>query len=187
MAEKIKIVGMSGSLRRGSYNSALLRLAPQVLPQSASLQLVSLDDIPFYNGDVEDEGMPEAVAEFRERIRAGDALLISTPEYNSSLPAVLKNAIDWASRGPDSPLRGKTAAMMGGGGGFGSHRSQQHLRDVLRNTGVLELPDPPVKIRNIWDKFDQDLNLTDPRVLGRVEALLTALVSWTLALRQHHR
>lgn len=187
MSDRIKILGMSGSLRRGSFNSALLRLAPKALPETAELELVSLAELPFYNGDVEEEGMPTAVAEFRAGVRAADALLISTPEYNSSVPAVLKNALDWASRGPDGPLRGKTAALMGGGGGFGSHRAQSHLRDVLRNTGVWELPAPPVKIRNIWDKFDENLELLDPRILKRVESLLAALVSWTLALRYHQR
>lgn len=178
---------MSGSLRRGSYNSALLSLAPQVVPHNAQLELVSLADIPFYNGDVEEAGMPRPVAEFRAKLSAADALLISTPEYNSSIPAVLKNAIDWASRGPASPLRGITAALMGGGGGFGSHRAQSHLRDVLRNTGVYELPAPPVKVRNIWNKFDDNLHLVEPRVLKQVENLLLALASWTLALRNHRR
>ncbi|MDE0121705.1 MAG: NAD(P)H-dependent oxidoreductase [bacterium] len=187
MAERIKIVGFSGSLRRGSYNSALLRLAPEVVPERAELELVSLADIPFYNGDVEDAGMPEPVAEFRAKLAAADALLISTPEYNSSVPAVLKNAIDWASRGPDSPLAGKTAALMGGGGGFGSYRSQSHLRDVLRNTGVFELPSPAVQVRGIWNKFDENLELQDPRIRNRVEALLRELVSWTLAMRHHRR
>lgn len=187
MQDRIKIAGMSGSLRKGSYNSALLRLAPQVVPDNAELELVSLADIPFYNGDVEDAGMPEPVAEFRARLATADALLISTPEYNSSIPAVLKNAIDWGSRGRDSPLRGMTAALMGGGGGFGSHRSQSHLRDVLRNTGVFELPVPAVKVRNIWDKFDDDLNLLEPRILTQVERLMRTLVSWTLALRHHGR
>ena len=187
MGQHIKIVGLSGSLRRGSYNSALLRLAPQVLPDNATLELLSLADVPFYNGDVEAQGMPFEVAQMRARIGTADALLISTPEYNSSVPAVLKNAIDWASRGPDSPLAGKTAALMGGGGGFGSYRAQSHLRDVLRNTGVTELPSPPVQIRSIWDKFDENLQLLDPRVLKRVESLLKALVSWTLALRHHQR
>ena len=187
MAERIRIVGMSGSLRRGSFNSALLRLAPRVVPDNAELELVSLAEIPLYNGDVEDQGMPAPVAEFRAKLADADALLIATPEYNSSIPAVLKNAIDWGSRGPKSPLRGMTAALMGGGGGFGSHRSQSHLRDVLRNTGVFELPVPAVKVRNIWDKFDDDLNLLEPRVLKQVERLLAALVSWTLALRSHRR
>ena len=178
---------MSGSLRRGSFNSALLRLAPRVTPEDAELELVSLAAIPLYNGDVEDAGMPAPVAEFRARLASADALLISTPEYNSSVPAVLKNAIDWASRGPDSPLRGKTAALMGGGGGFGSHRAQSHLRDVLLNTGVLQLPVPAVKVRQIWDKFDENLELLEPRVLKQVESLLAALVSWTQALRHHRR
>jgi chromate reductase len=187
MAELIRIVGMSGSLRRGSYNTALLRLALQVVPSNAELELVSLADIPFYNGDVEEAGMPTPVAVFRAQLANADALLISTPEYNSSVPAVLKNAIDWASRGPGSPLRGLTAGLMGGGGGFGSHRSQSHLRDVLRNTGVLELPVPAVKVRNIWDKFDDELDLLDSRILKQVERLLAALASWTLALRSHQR
>ena len=187
MAEKIRIVGMSGSLRKGSYNSALLRLAPDVVPEGAVLELVSLADLPFYNGDVEDAGMPEPVADFRAKLAAADALLISTPEYNSSVPAVLKNAIDWASRGPDSPLAGKTAALMGGGGGFGSYRSQSHLRDVLRNTGVYELPTPAVQVRQIWNKFDENLELRDPRIRDRVAALLRALVSWTVAMGVHQR
>lgn len=187
MVERIKIVGISGSLRRGSFNSALLRLASQVVPHNADLELVSLAGIPFYNGDVEDAGMPTPVAEFRAKLAAADAILISTPEYNSSIPAVLKNAIDWGSRGRDSPLRGMTAALMGGGGGFGSHRAQSHLRDVLRNTGVYELPSPPVKVRNIWNQFDENLDLLTPRVLKQVEGLLSTLVSWTLALRNHQR
>ena len=187
MSARIKIVGMSGSLRRGSYNSALLRLAPEVVPESAELEMVSLADIPFYNGDVEDAGMPAPVAAFRAKLAVADALLISTPEYNSSVPAVLKNAIDWASRGPDSPLVGMTAALMGGGGGFGSHRAQSHLREVLRNTGVYELPVPAVTVRQIWNKFDENLELQDPRILDRVAALLRALVSWTIAMRHHRR
>ena len=187
MGEKIKIVGMSGSLRRGSYNSALLRLAPGVVPEGAELELVSLADIPLYNGDVEDAGMPESVVAFRARLAASDALLISSPEYNSSLPAVLKNAIDWASRGPDSPLVGMTAGLMGGGGGFGGSRAQSHLRDVLRNTGVFELPVPAVAVRQLWNKFDENLALLDPRIRDRVAALLEALVSWTVAMRHHRR
>ncbi len=187
MSERIKIVGMSGSLRRGSYNSALLRLAREVIPEGAELRLVSLADIPFYNGDVEEAGMPAPVAAFRATLQAADALLISTPEYNSSVPAVLKNAIDWASRGPDSPLKGVTAALMGGGGGFGSHRAQSHLRDVLRNTGVYELPVPAVTVRQIWNRFDENLELVDPRILDQVAALLRALVSWTAAMRYHRR
>ena len=187
MAERIRIVGFSGSLRRGSFNSALLRLAPEVVPDGAELELVSLADIPFYNGDTEDAGMPPAVADFRAKLAGADALLISSPEYNSSVPAVLKNAIDWASRGPDSPLAGKTAALMGGGGGFGGSRAQSHLRDVLRNTGVFELPAPAVQVRQIWNKFDENLELQDPRVRNRVAALLRALVSWTLAMRNHRR
>ncbi|MDE0673652.1 MAG: NAD(P)H-dependent oxidoreductase [bacterium] len=186
MAEMIRIVGFSGSLRRGSYNSALLRLAPEVVPEGTELELVSLSDIPFYNGDVEDAGMPAPVAAFRAKLVAADALLISTPEYNSSVPAVLKNAIDWASRGPDSPLAGKTAALMGGGGGFGSYRSQSHLRDVLRNAGVFELPSPAVQVRGIWNKFDENLELQDPRIRDRVHALPQEQLPCPLAL-QHHR
>ncbi len=159
MTAQVKIVGISGSLRRGSYNSALLRLAPKVAPEGAQLELVSLAGIPFYNGDVEEEGMPTAVAEFRAGIRAADALLISTPEYNSSVPAVLKNAIDWASRpvAGQPPLvwyAGKVAGLMAASpGALGGLRGLAHVRQILSGIGVIVAPAQHA-IARAGDAFD---------------------------------
>src|SRR5918912_1021537 len=106
-AERRRVLGFAGSLRRGSYNRALLRAARELAPEGVELELHDLADIPFYDGDVEDRGDPDAVRRFKERIRAADALLIATPEYNGGVSGVLKNALDWASRPPsDSALAG---------------------------------------------------------------------------------
>lgn len=114
MASAVHILGFSGSLRKGSFNTAFLRVASQLLPPDVTLETFDLAPIPLYNGDVEAAGFPEAVVRFKQRIAAADALLIATPEYNYSIPGVLKNAIDWASRPPkDSPLNGKPVAFMG--------------------------------------------------------------------------
>ena len=114
MSLPIRVLGFAGSLRQGSYNRAALRAAGQPMPAGGVLETFDLAPIPLYNGDVEAQGFPPAVQEFKAAIRAADALLIVTPEYNYSLPGVLKNAIDWASRPPqDSPLSGKPIAIMG--------------------------------------------------------------------------
>jgi chromate reductase len=179
----IHVLGFSGSLRAGSYNTALLHTARELAPQGMEIETFDLSGIPLYNGDVEKQGMPPAVAAFRERLAAADALLIATPEYNFSVSGVLKNAIDWASRSPDSPLTDKPLAMMGAGGRFGTLRAQLHLRDIVMHNNMQPLNNPQVTIARAWEHFDDEGRLTDERSRKAVRDLLAGLYDWTLRLR----
>lgn len=183
MANPIHVLGFSGSLRKGSYNTGLLRAATEMLPDGMTLEIFDLIDIPLYNGDVEAAGMPEAVQRFRGRIAAADALLIACPEYNHSLTGVLKNAIDWGSRPPDQPLSGKPVALMGGGGGFGTVRAQVHLRYLLTNLNMLQLNKPDVLVARIHERFDEAGNLTDEATRDKIRNMLEALAEWTRRLQ----
>jgi chromate reductase len=183
MKTNVHVLGISGSLRKASVNSGLLRTAFQVLPEGMTLEIYDLSSIPFYNGDVEAVGAPEPVQQFKQRIAAADALLIATPEYNYSLPGVLKNAIDWASRPPkESPLNGKPLAMMGAGGQSGTAWAQLHLRQVAVFTNMLPLNKPEVIVQRAWEKFDAQGNPTDETIRQQVRALLEALLVWTRRL-----
>jgi chromate reductase len=184
MSSHIHIVGISGSLRRASWNSGLLRAAGELLPEGMSLEILDLADIPLYNQDHDGPHASAAVTRFRERIRAADALLFATPEYNASIPGVLKNAIDWASRPmSDSSLSGKPLAIMGAGGQSGTNRAQLHLRSISGAINTLTLNRPQVQIIRAWEKFDAEGNLTDEQARQDVRALLEALAAWTRRLR----
>jgi chromate reductase len=184
MATNIKILGFTGSLRRNSFNKAALRAASELLPEGASLEIVDLAPIPFFNEDLEAEGIPLAVAEFKEKLASADALFISTPEYNYSIPPVLKNALDWASRGSDSPLQNKPLAIMSASMGmFGGVRAQYHLRQVCVILNLLPLNNPEVFIMNAHTKFDQDGKLIDEYSTKAISRLLQALVDWTKQLQ----
>jgi chromate reductase len=183
MTTSIHAVGFSGSLRAGSYNSALLRAAVELAPAAMHIETVSLADIPLYNADVEAQGMPASVQTFRERLAAADALLIATPEYNYSVPGVLKNAIDWASRGPESPLNYKPLAMMGAGGRFGTLRAQLHLRQIALHNNMYPLNNPQVTVMRAWENFDAEGRLTDERSREALQSLLNEFVAWTQRLR----
>ena len=179
MTQPIRVLGISGSLRQGSYNSALLRAAGHLLPEGLTLDTADLSGIPLYNDDVRAQGYPDAVQHFREQISAADALLIATPEYNFSIPGVLKNAIDWASR-PDPnkqvPLKGKPVAIMGAATGlFGTVRAQHHLRQILVYTDNPVVNTPQVLVMTAKDKFDANLHLTDEATRGFLRDLLKNL------------
>ncbi|CAA7602779.1 NADPH-dependent FMN reductase [Acididesulfobacillus acetoxydans] len=177
MPPKVKILGFTGSLRRKSYNMAALRAAQELLPAGAVLDIADLKSIPFFNEDLEALGVPETVARFKEKIAAADALLIATPEYNYSIPPVLKNALDWASRGKDLPLSGKHLAILSASTGmFGGARVQYHLRQVCVGLNLLPLNKPEVFIMNANTKFDQDGNLTDEFTRKAISRLLQVLV-----------
>ncbi len=173
----IHIAGLSGSLRRGSYNTALLRAAQSVLPNNTKLEIVDYADVPLFNHDVEALGFPEPVQSLRAELAGADAILFASPEYNWSIPGVMKNAIDWASRGPDSPLRSKPAAIMGAGGRLGTAYAQQHLRQILNHLDLRVVNRPNVLISRAGEHFDEELNVTNERHLSQIRALLEALVA----------
>lgn len=186
MADNIHVLAIVGSLRRDSYNAALLRAAEEMLPEGMTLERHDLKDIPFYNGDVEAEGVPEPVQSFKSRIAAADAILIVTPEYNYSIPGVLKNAIDWASRpAGKSPLGGKPLAIMGASGGpYGTVRAQLHLYQIAAYLDMHVLNKPPVAITRAAEKFDESGHLHDEPTRELVRSQLAAFGEWTQRLRR---
>ncbi len=176
--QNVHIASFAGSLRKKSYNRSLLRAAQELLPDSTTLEILSIDEIPLFNQDVEDLGDPEAVTVFKEKIRQADALLIATPEYNYAVSGVLKNAFDWASRPPgQSVLTGKPTAIMGASPGmFGTVRAQSHLRQSLQYVDAHTLNKPEVMINNASQKFDANGKLTDEKSRQLIRALIDALV-----------
>jgi chromate reductase len=179
-ATTFHLLGIPGSLREGSYNRALLKAATEVLPPGVSLDLFPLDDIPLYNADVQSRGDPEPVEDLKRRIMAADALLIATPEYNYSIPGVLKNALDWASRPPKTCcLRRKPIGIMGASSGeSGTMRGQLALRQMFVFTGSLAMVQPELRVTNAGERFDADARLIDGELRERLRAYLAALVEW---------
>ncbi len=182
--EKITILGFAGSLRKDSFNKAILRAALSLLPERVKLDIFDLEGIPLFNQDIEDN-LPEKVIEFKEKIRAADAILIATPEYNYSVPGVLKNAIDWASRPyGDNVFSGKPLAIMGASiGMLGTARAQYHLRQTLVFLNVYPLNQPEIIIPFIADKIDKEGNLVDEKTKSKIQELIMSLVDWTKKLR----
>ena len=176
--QPVRVLGISGSLRRGSYNTGLLRAAADLLPEGMSLELFDLREVPLFDADLESDGFPPPVQRLRERIGAADGLLIAAPEYNYSVSGVLKNAIDWASRPPASPLDGKPLAMMGAGGRSGTLRAQTHLREIALHNSMRVLIDPEVFVPFARRKFNDEGELTDPKIRERISEMLTAFRDW---------
>ena len=182
--DTITVLGFAGSLRKGSYNKALLSAALEMVPEGANLQVFDLDGIPPFNQDQENQP-PEKVKEFKTKIRAADAILIATPEYNYSVPGVLKNAIDWASRPyGDNPFEGKPVALMGASiGMLGTARAQYHLRQTFVFLNMLPLNKPEVMVPFAQDKVDKTGRLTDDKTREKIGELLKSLVVWARKLR----
>jgi chromate reductase len=185
MSQPIQILGIAGSLRRASYNRAALRAAMDLMPQDASLDTFELDGISGFSQD-EEQNPPAKVIELKRRIREADAILIVTPEYNYSIPGVLKNAIDWASRPyGDSAWNGKPVAVMGASiGTIGTARAQYHLRQVFVFLNMLPINQPEVMISNAGERFDAQGNLTDETTKKLIRQLLQRLADWTRQLVQ---
>ena len=183
MSEPFVILGIAGSLRKESFNRSLLRAAQELTPEGARIDPFELDGMPQFNQDEEANPHPK-VAEFKQRIRAADAILIVTPEYNYSIPGVLKNAIDCASRPyGDSAWTGKPVAIMGASiGGQGTSRAQYHLRQTFVFLNMYPVNQPEVMVSNAHTRFDQEGKLTDETSKKLVQQLLSELVSWTKRL-----
>jgi chromate reductase len=175
-----RIVAFAGSLRRGSYNRALLLAAQELAPDGMSIELIEIDALPFYNADVEAEGDPQSVATFKALLGDADGVLIATPEYNDGIPAVLTNAIDWASRLPGrAPLMRKPVALVGASPGqVGTARAQLHLRQLLSHVHARTLPPPELLVASAHQRFDTDLRLTDETTRRVFAALLERFARW---------
>jgi chromate reductase len=175
----MKILGISGSLRRDSYNTRLLGAAADLFPDNVEFELWGrLKEVPPYDEDDDTEEAPAAVAAFRQAIAGADAVLIATPEYNSSVPGQLKNAIDWASRPlATNPLRNKPVAVVGAStGAFGAVWAQAELRKVLAATGA-RVVEGEVAVGHAPTRFDEDGRLVDENLLEQLEEVVAGLVA----------
>ena len=182
--QQINIFGFAGSLRITSYNRALLRAVAELVPNDAKLEVFELEGIPPFNQDLE-PSPPEKVKEFKRKIKAADAILIVTPEYNYSVPGVLKNAIDWGSRPfGDNSFEGKPVAIMSASTGMlGGARAQYHLRQSLVFLNMYSVNKPEVFVTFAPQKFDDKGNLSDQKTKELIKELLNNLVSWTRRLK----
>jgi chromate reductase, NAD(P)H dehydrogenase (quinone) len=178
------ILGLSGSLRKASYNSAALRAAQELAPDSVAITLADLSAIPLYNDDVREQGLPPSVVSLAEQIATADAVLIATPEYNYSIPGVLKNAIDWASKAPAQPFRHKPVAIMGASMGMiGTARAQYDLRKVFVFLDAYVLNQPEIMISTAHTRFSADGGLTDDKTRELIGKQIVALKEWALRVR----
>ncbi len=185
MNKPVTILGFAGSLRKGSYNKATLRAALELLPKDTKLETFDLEGIPPFNQDLEVQ-MPEKVRKFKAKIKAADAILIVTPEYNYSMPGVLKNAIDWASRPyGDNAFEGKPVAIISASiGMLGGARAQYHLRQTLVFLNMYPINRPEVMVTYAQDKIDKNSKLKDEETRDAIGELLRNLVVWTRRLAQ---
>lgn len=178
----LRVLALSGSLRRESFNTALLRAASALVPETMTLTLQLLHDVPLYDGDVEAQGLPASVVALREAIRAADGVLISTPEYNNSMPGVLKNAVDWVSRGKDQPLAGKPVALLSAAnGGFGGVRAQLAWLPTLTVLGTRWMHKPQFYLSNAQHAFAPDGSLLEERPREQLRGLLASFATWCVA------
>ena len=178
----LKLLGISGSLRRQSTNSGLLRAALAELPENVSMEIADLSDIPFYNADL--TARPISVTRVLGQIGAADALVLACPEYNYSMAPALKNILDWASREPNNTLlAGKAVAIMGAGGGMGTSRAQYHLRQSCVFLDLHPVNKPEVFASAFTGAFDADGNLTDTKLIQLVAEQMKALAAWARKIK----
>ncbi len=185
MDKKISILGFAGSLRKGSYNRAILRAALEFVPSEAEMEIFDLEGIPPFNQDLENNP-PEKVKMFKAKIRAADGILIATPEYNYSIPGVLKNAIDNASRPyGDNAFEGKPVAIMGASiGNLGTARAQYHLRQSFVFLNMVPLNMPEVMVPFAQDKIDASGRITDQKTKDKIKELVESLTTWIKKVRR---
>lgn len=182
----LKVVGIAGSLRRASYNKALLRAAQELAPERLRIEIHEIAEVPLFNEDVEAAGVPPAVTALRQAIGAADGLLIATPEYNHGTPGVMKNTIDWLSRPPrKSVLDGKPTALMGASPGTtGTARGQSQLRQAFVFTNTPAMLQPEVLVGRAHERFDAEGRLTDEKVRSYLVMFLERFAEWIDRLRK---
>lgn len=176
----LAILGLAGSLRRASYNRALLWAAAELAPEGIRIDIFDLAEVPLYNGDLEAEGDPQGVARLKQAIAAADAVLMATPEYNHGVPAVMKNAVDWASRPPGSaPLGGKPVGIIGASPGItGTARGQSQLRQAFEFTDSYCMAQPELLVFKAHEKFDGEGRLTDQATVKYLARYLDSFAAW---------
>ncbi len=188
---RLHVLGISGSLRKASFNSGLLRAAQELAPEQLEITIHSIKEIPFYDGDLEAEGDPKPVSALKSAIRQADGVLFATPEYNYGTSGALKNAIDWASRDRDEgSLMGKPTTIMGAGGRAGTARAQMQLHETLSETGAVVMVKPGVLVSAFGPmRFDSDGNLTDEDSGQAVRKHLQEFAKWIemVGAREHAR
>lgn len=176
MNKKIKIAALSGSLRKGSYNSALIAAAQELKPEDTEIEILDISKVPLFNDDERVREIPESVKELSEKISSADGLLIATPEYNYSIPGILKNAIDWISKIPTQPFKAKPAAIMGATPGMlGTVRAQVHLRQISLALNLDVLNSPEVYVTLAKDKFDSSGRLVHEQTREIIRKLIAGL------------
>ena len=182
---EVRVLGVAGSLRKASFNRALLRAAIKLAPEGMAITPHDLDAVPLYNADVEAQGDPPGVAAFKDAIRGADAVLFVTPEYNHGVPGVMKNAVDWASRpARSSPLDHKPLGVIGASPGMtGTARSQSQLRQAFVFTNSYCMPQPEILVARAQDKFDANGNLTDETTKQFLQQYLVAFKAWALRFK----
>lgn len=180
----IHLVGISGSLRKASYNTALLTAAQELLPENMTLEIAEISSLPLYNSDIDGIARPQSVKDFRNILAKANAFLFVSPEYNYSIPGAMKNAIDWASRGEDSPLINKPVALMGVTRGlWGTARMQQAFRPIFQYLNMFPVNKPEVLVAQAELKFDSNLQLSDEQTKNIVRQQLEALKKLTIQLK----
>jgi chromate reductase len=177
-----KVLGISGSLRRGSHNSALLRAATALMPEGATLEVATIRGIPLYDADIEAQGIPAAVAQLKEAVVAADGVLLVTPEYNNSIPGVFKNAIDWLSRPAADARRvfgGRRFALIGASpGAWGTTLSQSAWLPVLRTLGVQLWTGGRLMVARAGNVFDESGALKDAAIEDQLKQFLAGYVTF---------
>ncbi len=184
---EVRILGMSGSGRRASYNTALLRAAKGLVPANTVLETCDVSLFPLFNDDRVTE-MPTEIREFKQKVRGADAILFATPEYNYSVSAILKNAIEWGNQpGSDNSWDGKPAAIISASSSLrGGARAQAHLRQIMVDLNMHPINQPQLLLAKAKEKFDVNLKLEDEPSRKALQDLLAALVEWTLKWLQVH-
>ncbi len=185
----IHIAAISGSLRQNSLNRQLINAAAQNLPENTTFEFLEISEIPLFNQDLEKNKLPDAVLDFLNALQRADAVVIATPEYNYSIPGVLKNALDWASRsqnGKPGPLNEKPLAIMGAGGRAGTARAQNHLRQIASHLNMVTINKPEVLITTSAPRvFDENGKLIDNIAINLIRQLLVNLVVFTRKINSH--
>jgi chromate reductase, NAD(P)H dehydrogenase (quinone) len=183
MSDRLRVLAISGSLRQASFNTALLRTAIDLAPAGMVIETAEIGDLPLYDEDVRAKGLPDPVQRFRDHVARAEGILVATPEYNYSVPGVLKNAIDWASRPPQQPFAGKALGIMSASSGLsGAMRAQYHLRQIAVTLDLHVMNKPEIFVRSAGEKIT-DGRLSDEATRKVVGDFMTAFETWVRRFR----